>query len=396
MVWYMEKLPLTAGPVAAAAAAAAKEAGGAEAAAAGELLGPPFMVALRCASTQTCIDRVVWALFGSESLGAAGPSGPTAIASTMIFAAEPSRSGGGGGGSGSGGVGGGTHFVLRHVETGRYVTIAPPKRAGPIGGDALPEGREETLVQRRRRRRGAVRRRRCCSSSRRCGSSRATRTRWPSTRHSWGSSGPRSAAAWSESTDSRRGASEAERCGRIHTGDEIVAVNGVRLSESAGAGGGGSDGGGGGGGGDDDGSSSKDGKTAPMSRESVLKLIQRGRPVTIEFRIAQPTYYRVIGAGGVSNGGAIRVLHKADLASSPVFDRCKQPGEVVEAVHVLVRGGVTFFKLAHEAGYLADRTHAGRMTGGALIRIDGPERRRRPSARARRPRRRRRRHWSSR
>ena len=79
------------------------------------------LVALRSATSQTCLNRVGWAFFGSDQLGVGESRSDTEISKTMIFAVEKSD---------EDAAPNATNFTLRHVDTGRYVTLNRPKLAG--------------------------------------------------------------------------------------------------------------------------------------------------------------------------------------------------------------------------------------------------------------------------
>jgi len=102
--------------------------------------------------------------------------------------------------------------------------------------------------------------------------------------------------------------SEAERCGRVHIGDTIVAVDGVSVLDAT-------------------------------DRRVVLGAIMRKRPVTVQFACAEPIYYRVLESAAV--------LQQASLEAPGVFDRVKPPNATIAVLHCVTPPGaeVTFAKL---------------------------------------------------
>jgi hypothetical protein len=101
------------------------------------------LVALRSAASGTCLDRVGWAFFGSDQLGVGESRADTDIAKTMLFAVEMSGDGGDQATAPetpeeSRAAG---KFALRHVDTGRYVTLNRPKRVGQAASLTLSSRR---------------------------------------------------------------------------------------------------------------------------------------------------------------------------------------------------------------------------------------------------------------
>ena len=131
------------------------------------------------------------------------------------------------------------------------------------------------------------------------------------------------------------GPSEAERCGRVHIGDTIVAVDGVSVLDAT-------------------------------DRRIVLGAIMRKRPVTVEFKCAEPLFYKVLEAA--------TVLQQASLEAPSVFDRVVPPNATVAVLHCVTPPGgeVTFAKLAEADGWIADRS-ADSAVASVLMRVDGPE-----------------------